>query len=431
MSTSTWKSKARVRTRTGCFECRKRRKKCDEQRPTCLRCVSLGSTCTWPTTTTQLMDGRRRERRQWNPKCPGLSNDDKALYTHFATTVMPRLVRPNCPSVYSDQSHILRLAQEFSPLMAIMIAIAALDLGDDVLAMQHYLDSLRSLQDCIIDAPGTGNEDGLLATTICLCVFENARSDVPPNIGLHAKAAGELLWRRRPEETIESPSQPAVIFQRTCVESFLYHSTLAMLFTPSLDATAGNIPLYLAFAVNDGQNVAQPILDEPYQFFIMIANVTRIARLARELNQEERQMWTRLQSDMLQYERQDDTSNPMRRLYSRAVRILLLKKDHMRTTSERISEINSLLREGLNILEPIDIPNCLLSYALWPVAVLGAVAVNAHEQHIINSKVTPSARLRRGQAVRLQERLMNVWASPREPEDILPLQQLQLLMEPS
>jgi hypothetical protein len=118
------------------------------------------------------MDGRRRERRQWNPKCPGLSNDDKALYTHFATTVMPRLVRPNCPSVYSDQSHILRLAQEFSPLMAIMIAIAALDLGDDVLAMQHYLDSLRSLQDCIIDAPGTGNEDGLLATTICLCVFE-------------------------------------------------------------------------------------------------------------------------------------------------------------------------------------------------------------------------------------------------------------------
>jgi hypothetical protein len=56
--------------------------------------------------------------------------------------------------------------------MAIMIAIAALDLGDDALAMQHYLDSLRSLQGCIIDAPGTGNEDGLLATTICLCVFE-------------------------------------------------------------------------------------------------------------------------------------------------------------------------------------------------------------------------------------------------------------------
>jgi hypothetical protein len=41
------------------------------------------------------------------------------------------------------------------------------------------------------------------------------------------------------------------------------------------------------------------------------------------------------------------------------------------------ARVSSLLREGLNILEPIDIPNCLLSYALWPVAVLGAVAVNA------------------------------------------------------
>ena len=116
------------------------------------------------------MDGRRRERRQWNPKSLSLPKDDKTLYTHFATTVMPRLVRPNCPSVYSDQSHILRLAQDFSPLMAIMIAIAAVDLGNDILATQHYLRSLRSLQACIIGA--TGKEDGLLATTICFCVFE-------------------------------------------------------------------------------------------------------------------------------------------------------------------------------------------------------------------------------------------------------------------
>ncbi|CAG8899764.1 unnamed protein product [Penicillium egyptiacum] len=431
MSTSTWKSKARVRTRTGCFECRKRRKKCDEQTPACQRCVNLGSHCTWPTTTTQLMDGRRRERRQWKSKCPSLSNEDKALYTHFATTVMPQLVRPNCPSMYSDQSHILRLAQEFSPLMAIMIAIAALDLGNDALAMQHYLHSLRSLQGCIIGAPGTGNEDGLLATTICLCVFENVRPDVPPNISLHAKAAGELLCRRRPEETVQSPSQPAVVFQRTCVESFLYHSTLTMLFTPSLDAIAGNIPLYLAFAANDEQTVPQPILDEPYYFFIMIANVTRIARLARDLNQEEHQMWTRLQSDIVQYERKDDSDNSMRILYSRAVRILLLKKDPTRGTTQRASEIKALFHEGLILLEKIDIQNYFLSYALWPVAVLGAVAVSASEQHTINNKISPWARMRRGQAVRLQEQLMNIWASPREPEDILLLQQLQLLMEPS
>lgn len=67
---------------------------------------------------------------------------------------------------------MVRLAQEFSPLMAIISAIAALDIGNDALAMQHYLRSLRSLQGRLIGASGTWNEDGLLATTICLCVFE-------------------------------------------------------------------------------------------------------------------------------------------------------------------------------------------------------------------------------------------------------------------
>lgn len=118
------------------------------------------------------MDGRRRESRQWNPKSPGLQAEIEVLYTHFTTAVMPRLVRPNCPSVYSDQSYMVRLAREFPPLMAIITAIAALDIGNDYLAMQHYLRSLRSLQARIIAASGTGNEDGLLATTICLCVFE-------------------------------------------------------------------------------------------------------------------------------------------------------------------------------------------------------------------------------------------------------------------
>ncbi|KAJ5951312.1 uncharacterized protein N7479_009725 [Penicillium vulpinum] len=430
MSTPTWKSKARVRTRTGCFECRKRRKKCDEQRPTCQRCANLGSTCTWPTATSQPMDGRRRERRQMNAKSVVLTYEDKALYTHFATTVMPRLVRPSCPSVYSDQSHILRLAREFSPLMAIMIAIAAVDLGNDTLAMQHYLHSLRSLQGYIIGAPGTGNEDGLLATTICLCVFENLRPDLPPNIGLHAKAAGVLLSRRRPEASTQSPSQPVVVFQRTCVESFLYHSTLVMLFNPSLDVTTGDIRHYLAFATNDWQTAPQPLLDESYDFFIMIANVTRLARLSRDLNQEEHQMWTRLQSDILQYERTGDNQNSIRRLYSRAVRILLLKKDPIRSTTQIISEIEALFYEGLIILKTIDVEKYLLSYSLWPVAVLGAAAIGEFERYTINNRISPLVRMRRGQAVRLQERLMNVWASPRGNGDMI-LQQLQLLMEPS
>lgn len=35
------------RTRSGCLNCRKKRRKCDEGKPTCLRCRKRGETCQW------------------------------------------------------------------------------------------------------------------------------------------------------------------------------------------------------------------------------------------------------------------------------------------------------------------------------------------------------------------------------------------------
>jgi hypothetical protein len=92
---------------------------------------------------------------------------------------MPRLIRPNCPAEYIDHSYMLHLATGFPPLMAIMVAIAAADLGRRELAMDRYLCSLRTLQDNLADAPGAGNEDGILATTISLCVFEVGLNNSP------------------------------------------------------------------------------------------------------------------------------------------------------------------------------------------------------------------------------------------------------------
>lgn len=42
------KSKARIRTKTGCLACRKRRKKCDEVKPICAGCSRNFLECTWP-----------------------------------------------------------------------------------------------------------------------------------------------------------------------------------------------------------------------------------------------------------------------------------------------------------------------------------------------------------------------------------------------
>lgn len=107
---------------------------------------------------------------------PSFKLDDHVdLYQHFAACIIPRLVRQNCLPEYVEQTHMRRLALSFPPLMAIMIAIAALDLdtpANNQVAMEGYLYALRSLQDRMNHDSNAGNEDGLLATTICLCVFE-------------------------------------------------------------------------------------------------------------------------------------------------------------------------------------------------------------------------------------------------------------------
>lgn len=108
-------------------------------------------------------------------------------------------------------------------------------------------------------------------------------TECAPNIDLHAKGCWCAPLAMTPGRDYPIPTQPAVVFSRTCMESFLYYSTIMMLFDPSLDVTASNIPPYLAFAANDGQAVPQPVLDESYHSSIMIANVMRIARLSRHL----------------------------------------------------------------------------------------------------------------------------------------------------
>lgn len=334
--------------------------------------------------------------------------------------------------------------------MAVMVAIAAADLGRGELAMDRYLCSLRSLQDRLADAPDAGNEDGLLATTISLCLFEvsprpfvpsvpdlrqssrlkygkNLRSDGPPSIGLHAKAAGVILSRRQLGQAAD------VVFERTCAESFLYHSTLMMLLDPSLDMVVDYIPhcltKELATTMGDEQVLPHYVLEESYQFFIMIAEVTRLARLSRPLFSVERQTWTRLQVDLLQYKRTGTMDDLMKSLYVYTAQILLLKADYVRTVIQRTVEMRALCQEGMSTLKNVDVQRYLLGYSLWPVAVLGATAVGEDEQRLIDNIIDPWVRSGRGQAVRLRGRLRTIWATPESHQDTFLLERLHLLME--
>lgn len=276
---------------------------------------------------------------------------------------------------------------------------------------------------------------GAIFQTKLLKHGQNLRSDGPPSIGLHAKAAGVLLSRRHPGESSQPLSQQDMVFERTCAESFLYHSTLTMLLDPSLDLVISNIPRCLlnmpTHTSREEQDVPHFVLEESYHFFIMIAEVTRIARLSRPLSPAERQTWTRLQSELLKYQLIGAMDGLMKSLYVHTLQILLVKADSTRTVTQRTTEMKALLQKGLSTLEALDVQKYLIGYSLWPMAVLGAIALGKDEQHMIERIIEPWARGGRGQAVRLRGRLETIWATPEDDPETLLLRRLNLLMEMS
>ncbi|KAJ5786585.1 fungal Zn binuclear cluster domain-containing protein [Penicillium pulvis] len=200
-------SSAKLRTRTGCLQCRKRRKKCNEARPQCAGCNRNRLQCVWPFDK-QRKDGRTRRLSSGvestsNKSEDGLSPVDSPtlrnglhppvqmpspfqleehcyLYRYFGSVVLPQMVRRNSLARYADQSYMLRLALEFPPLMGVLISIAGMKLasfngGSIYCAVQSYTQSLNGLRRALSRTTDSGSNDALLATVITLSVFEVRR----------------------------------------------------------------------------------------------------------------------------------------------------------------------------------------------------------------------------------------------------------------
>ncbi|RCK65140.1 hypothetical protein Cantr_00580 [Candida viswanathii] len=78
---------SKVRSRTGCLTCRKRKKKCPEDGPTCLSCKERGQECVWPGTpprskATELAVQKEQPRRDYETfgvACPETCETGKLL----------------------------------------------------------------------------------------------------------------------------------------------------------------------------------------------------------------------------------------------------------------------------------------------------------------------------------------------------------------
>ncbi|KAL3483594.1 fungal Zn binuclear cluster domain-containing protein [Aspergillus germanicus] len=424
---------AKLRTRTGCLQCRKRRKKCDEVRPRCSGCTRNSLACEWPAGDNQLPDGRSQRWMTRAVAASGLSSiqlpppimtpapfqsDQYAyLYRYFASTILPRLVRQSS----LDQTHMLRLGPQFSPLFGAMLSVAGMQLPCTARwpihsALRGYLHAIKALQTSLTDITKAGCDDRVLATVVLLSVFESCRSDATPAIAPHVTAAGLLLTQRRPSEF---RTKAAATFDRICIESFLYHASLMMLFDSSLDAltesrTELGLPLYFDSTPSptSPRPVENTILHASYKFFLLIADVTKLSRLSLPLGSAEVVKWRSLDTELARWRILTRSSDASLALCYLAVQILLQTVNPDIMPTERIARIRSCLDGGLQRVPSVKVDSYPPVYLLWQLAILGAISVSVEDRTTIQESIAlVSSRKLGGQAAWVQKRLERIWVT--------------------
>ncbi|OGM45409.1 hypothetical protein ABOM_005549 [Aspergillus bombycis] len=450
------RSGARLRTKSGCGECRRRRKKCDEKRPRCGGCTRNDFECRWPPET-QTVDRRRyslasgtttttssagdealtgRPGRSLPPPVsmpvPFHKSEHLRIYRYFVHSMSPKLVRQTSLSRYSQDFHIVRLALVHPPLMGALIALAGMKMSSQSsnlqsLALQSYLFAITSLKTGLMEGRHTGTEDWLLATTTLLCLFENSRCDAMPNARSHVLASGQMLSLRRPKP--RNASQEAIVFERICVESFLYHAALLTLFDPSVNCLPlikGDLNLEGYFCDPDHPDdvppgaltSTQPVLDASYKFFLLVLDITKLAQSFPLTTTAEVETWSRSQEMVVHWEKSIDNQqtsnaeNHVGRLYTVAIRILLVHADPRRSMVDWIQLMESYLLRGLEIITALVVDEWFSFYYLWPLLVVGSVAVLPEAKQIVRAKLSQVSDTRQGGPISLaQYRLQKVWRS--------------------
>jgi hypothetical protein len=209
-----------------------------------------------------------------------------------------------------------------------------------------------------------------------------------------------------------------------------------MLFDPSLDAldhSENTIPFIRHFfnadeEQEDSTEASQsPILVTSHRFFLLISEVTRLARAPRPLNDGALAPWVYLQAEILQRE-QDTPCEPSEQLFILAMQILLLRVHLTPSSVEIAAQIAILLSRGLTILDILDIQKYFSGYLLWPLTVFGSVASRDHERRAIEEGISHLVERQYGQAIRIYEWLKRLWALKHGSKTMTMMRGLRMLL---
>lgn len=197
-----------------------------------------------------------------------------------------------------------------------------------------------------------------------------------------------------------------------------------MLFDPSLDVLSDHQerhrlscyfsePLHCPVGDRNLELASQPILHTSYEFFLIIADATKVARISRPLAESEMKIWKRLEQQLSRLAPHicSDLS-PSQLLYFYALQILLLKSHPGSSPHQTDKEVAVCLREAIELIPNVDPDKHFTSFLLWPLAILGSVATSTYEaRKIRDSVLILDTKRSGGQAKWVLKRLEDIWST--------------------
>ncbi|KAF3800548.1 hypothetical protein GCG54_00003446 [Colletotrichum gloeosporioides] len=155
-----------TKSRRGCFNCKRRRIKCQETRPSCGHCVKTGLKCEYPSTPAIT--------HQPHHQVPLFSLQDMRFFQHFMLQCYPHHPIGN-ENIWTHEIPCLSQSHEF--LMHAILGMAACDLmAQDpsllAFAMAHRIKAIKAIKKSLAELPtkGTNAEhaNALVATCFAL-----------------------------------------------------------------------------------------------------------------------------------------------------------------------------------------------------------------------------------------------------------------------
>ncbi|KAJ1338185.1 RNA polymerase II-specific transcription factor-like protein [Microdochium nivale] len=162
-----------TKSRRGCYNCKRRRIKCQETRPACGHCVKTGLNCEYPTT--PLIT------HQPQHQVPLFSLQDMRFFQHFLQTCFPTHPLGN-ESIWTHE--VPCLAQNYEYLMHAILGLSASELmvQDPSLvtfAMMHRLQAIKAIKKTLAGVPraSTFEEGNALMATCFALTFQSVCLD--------------------------------------------------------------------------------------------------------------------------------------------------------------------------------------------------------------------------------------------------------------